>query len=138
MPARAILTFGIAEGDGEYETLAVTSREMMQVELRTKQWNTTEFFQNISITGLYRVAYIVLGVRGRIEVKGENAVSFDDFADSWSVTLNDPAAMIRRRAIAMAMQAEGKSPDEVLAAIVNSAIDDQVGPGEVDPTRTAP
>lgn len=89
MPARALIVFGVQLGeDGELEPLAVTSREMLQCERQWKGFNAQEFFGNVSILNLYKVAYVVLRFRGDERVP--RGMTFDDFIDEWSVSLGDP------------------------------------------------
>src|SRR5262245_16781669 len=112
--ARAILTFGVAEGDEDLRPLSVTSREMLQVERTVKGFATVEFLQTVTIEGLYRTAWVVLRMRGEIEM----SVKYDEFIDGWSVSLADPRAALRRKALAVQLANEGKSPDQIASAIM--------------------
>lgn len=138
--ARAILTFGIAEGDEDFRPLSVTSREMLQVERTVKGFATVEFLQQVTIEGLYRTAWVVLRMRGDVDM----AVKFDEFIDAWSVSLADPRAALRRKALAVKLANEGVSPDQIAAQIMAADLDrdqgdegDTYGGGDAaDPTQT--
>lgn len=87
--SRALITFGVAHIDApDWSSLAVTSREMMAVERQTKGFTANGFFTNVSISGLYRIAYVVLKVRGQLD----KAITFDEFVEQYDVKLRDPSA----------------------------------------------
>lgn len=136
MSARAIVTFGVAEGDEDFRALSVTSRELLQVERTVKGFATQEFLQRVTIEGLYRVAWVVLRHRGEVEA----AVKFDQFIDDWSVTLSDPRAALKRKALALQLASEGKDPNQIAGAIMAADLDgddETYGGGEAaDPTQT--
>jgi hypothetical protein len=88
MPARALITFGIAPGEAELEPLSVTSREMLQCERQWKGFTAQEFFASVSITNLYKVAFVVL--RMRQDERVPKGTTFDEFVDEWFVSLGDP------------------------------------------------
>lgn len=111
--SRALITFGYAHvDDDDWSALAVSSREMMAVERQTKGFTANSFFTDVSISGLYRIAYVVLKVRGEVD----KAVSFDLFVDTYDVKLRDPSAP----------EDEASDDDE----------DDETG-SEADPTHAA-
>jgi hypothetical protein len=97
------------------QPLSVTSREMLQCERRYKGFSSQEFFTNITIEHLYRVAYVVLGLRGQLD----KSVKLDEFIDGWAVQFRDPVDQARERRAAA-------GDDEF--------DDDEVG-SEVDPTQ---
>lgn len=88
MPARALITFGIAQGDADLEALSVTSREMLQCERQWKGFTAQDFFASVSITNLYKVAFVVLRMRGDERVP--KGTAFEAFVDEWTVSLGDP------------------------------------------------
>lgn len=88
MPARALITFGIARGDDELEPLSVSSREMLQCERQWKGFTAQEFFASVSITNLYKVAFVVL--RMRADERVPKGTPFEEFVDEWFVSLGDP------------------------------------------------
>lgn len=108
---RAILEFSYAhDDDDEWTTLSVVSREMLAVERQVKGFTANTFFANVSVGGLYRVAYVVLKVRGDLD----KALTFDQFVESHDVKF-------------------GAAPGEATEADDEA---DEVG-SEVDPTRPA-
>jgi len=121
---------GIARGDDEFETLAVTSRELMQVERTYKGFSAQSFFQTVTMENLYRVAYVVLKMRGDERV--DSKMRYEDFVDAWSVMPSDPDEIARRLAIAKALAAEGASLEEIQAAVTAPATDEE---SEADPTH---
>jgi hypothetical protein len=132
----SLIAFGVAQGEGEMERLAVTSREMLQVERTQRGFATQQFLSNITMDGLYKVAYVALRSRGRID----QSVKFDDFVDGWSITMSDPELIARRKAIAEQLAAQGATASQIMAAV---EADDLLGPpdeddtgAEVDPTQT--
>ncbi len=138
MAAHAISVMGIAEGDGEFERLAVTSRELMQVERSYKGFSAQSFFQTVTMENLYRVAFVVLKMRGRLDAKAK----FDEFIEAWSVSPTDPAEIARRFALARAMAEQGAGVDEIQAAVLADMSEPKPeGPDgetvgvEVDPTH---
>lgn len=79
---RALIEFAYAaEDDEEWTTLAVSSREMLAVERTVKGFTANSFFADVSVGGLYRVAHVVLRLRGTID-KG---VTFDQFVELYDV-----------------------------------------------------
>jgi hypothetical protein len=79
---RAILEFAYAHEDAdEWTTLSVTSREMLAVERAVKGFTANTFFANVSVGGLYRIAHVVLKVRGDLD----RAVTFDEFVETHDV-----------------------------------------------------
>jgi hypothetical protein len=88
MPARALITFGIAQGDADLEPLSVSSREMLQCERQWKGFTAQDFFATVSITNLYKVGFVVLRMRGDERIR--KGLTFDEFVDEWSVSLGDP------------------------------------------------
>lgn len=88
MPARALITFGIAQGDADLEPLSVSSREMLQCERQWKGFTAQDFFASVSITNLYKVAFVVLRMRGDERVP--KGTAFEAFVDEWTVSLGDP------------------------------------------------
>lgn len=111
--ARTMLTFGIARGDDELESLAVTSRDMLQVERTVKGFATAEVLQRVTIEALYRIAYATLRRQGRVEAD----VKYEEFVNEWSVSLDDPAKSKRRQALANRLLAEGMSAADVMAQV---------------------
>lgn len=95
---RALIEFSYApvEAD-EWSNLDVTSREMLAVERSVKGFTAQSFFGSVSMTGLYRVAHVVLRLRGEVD-KG---VTFDEFVEAYDVKFG-PATP----------PAEGESDDE--------------------------
>lgn len=132
--AHTILKFGVAEGDGEWMLLAVTSRELLQVERTVKGFATAAFMQDVKLEGLYRIAHVVLRMRGAVPT----GKTFDEFIDEWSVDMNDPTQKARRKALAGRLAAEGKTPGEIVAALVVSSDDDEAAAeseSEADPIQ---
>lgn len=79
---RSILEFAYAyESDDEWSTLAVTSREMLAVERAVKGFTANSFFKDVTVGGLYRIAHVVLRLRGAIDV----TTTFDQFVDTHDV-----------------------------------------------------
>lgn len=122
MPARALITFGVAKGDAELEALSVTSREMLQSERQWKGFTAQEFFASVSITNLYKVAYVVL--RMRRDERVAPGTTFEMFVDEWTVSLGDP------------------TPAEPSDAFIDLDVErddqgDDEASGEVDPTGPA-
>jgi hypothetical protein len=87
VPRRALITFGYAhEDDVDWSAMAVSSREMLAVERQTKGFSANSFFTNVSTEGLYRVAFVVLKVRGDLP----KTVSYDEFIATHDVSFSDP------------------------------------------------
>lgn len=85
--SRALIRFGYAhEDDATWSLMAPTSREILAVERQTKGFSANTFFTNITVEGLYRVAYVVLKVRGSLP-KG---LSYDEFVNTHDVQFRDP------------------------------------------------
>lgn len=124
MPAHAVSVFGVAEGDGEFERLAVTSREMLQVERSYRGFSAQAYFKDVTIENLYKVAYVVLRMRGRIETVKNGGPTYEEFVDGWSVMLNDPEHLARAKALAQKLADEGASIEDI-----NEALATQLGPG---------
>jgi hypothetical protein len=84
---RALITFGYAgPEDDEWLPMAVTSREMLQVERQVKGFTANGFFKDVSITGLYRILFVVLRMRGGRELPPD----FEAFVDTFDVKFGDP------------------------------------------------
>lgn len=81
---RALIEFAYAAAEDEqWSTLAVTSQEMLAVERQVKGFTANTFFTNVSVSGLYRIAHVVLRVRGLVE----RTMTFDDFVEGYDVKL---------------------------------------------------
>lgn len=79
---RSILEFAYAhEADDEWSTLAVTSREMLAVERAVKGFTANSFFKDVTVGGLYRIAHVVLRLRGAVDV----TTTFDQFVETHDV-----------------------------------------------------
>lgn len=117
MPAHAIYTFGVAEGDGEWESLPVTSRDMLEAERSWKGFSAQTFFANVTVENLYRLAFTTLRRRGRIEA-GKGGTRFDEFVDEWSVQFDDPDEIRRRLDFARKLASGGASAGEIQAAVI--------------------
>jgi hypothetical protein len=79
---RSLIDFAYArEVDDEWTTLSITSREMLAVERAVKGFTAQQFFASVTVTGLYRVAYVVLRLRGVVDA----STTFDQFTDSHDV-----------------------------------------------------
>jgi hypothetical protein len=85
---RELIAFGYAHEDDEtWSRMAVTSREMLGVERQTKGFSANTFFTNVTVEGLYRVAYVVLKIRGGLP----KTVPYDEFVNTHDVRFRDPA-----------------------------------------------
>jgi hypothetical protein len=79
---RSLIEFSYAaEEDDEWTTLAVTSREMLAVERTVKGFTAQTFFASVTVQGLYRVAHVVLRLRGTIAKE----VTFEEFVAAYDV-----------------------------------------------------
>ena len=132
MAAHAISVMGVARGDDEFERLAVTSRELMQVERSFKGFSAQSFFQTVTIENLYRVAFIVL--RMRKDERLDPKIKYEDFCDEWSVSPSDPDDIKRRMTLARKLADEGAGVEEIQAAVI-AMVDDETAQGEADPTH---
>lgn len=84
---RSLIVFGYAhEDDEQWSALEVTSREMLAVERQVKGFSANAFFTNVSVEGLYRIAYVVLRVRGDLPAK----TLYEDFVSTYDVKFGDP------------------------------------------------
>lgn len=84
---RALIRFSYAhESDDEWTGIEVGSREMLAVERQVKGFTANSFFADITVTGLYHIAHVVLRARGTIE----RSVTFDDFVTSYDVRFKHP------------------------------------------------
>lgn len=109
---RALIEFAYAaETDDEWSTLRVTSREMLAVERTVKGFTANSFFADVSVAGLYRIAWVVLRLRETID----KTVTFDEFTNTHDVKFG-----------AAPVEGTGDSP--------NDDESDEVG-SEADPTR---
>jgi len=110
--SRALIEFAYAHADAdEWSNLAVSSREVLAVERQVKGFTANTFFANVSVGGLYRIAHVVLRLRGEVD----KAVTFDEFVESHDVKFG-PAP------------SEGGEPSD--------ESDDETG-SEADPTQPA-
>lgn len=108
---RALIRFSYALADAdEWTGIEVTSREIMAVERRIKGFTANGFFSDITVTGLYQIAYTALGMRGGL---APDVRTFDAFVEAYDVRF--------------------KHPDEVAAPAAGDE-DDETG-SEADPTQ---
>lgn len=87
--SRALIEFAYAHQDAEeWSNLAVTSREMLAVERQVKGFTANSFFANVTVGGVYQMAYVILKLRGEVE----RTVTFDEFVESHDVKLGPERA----------------------------------------------